>query len=1051
MRSEAVRELVVGIAGAGKTRHCLARSQAALAAGRPVLYLVPNADEAGLVRRRLLEAAGGGAVFLPGILTCRLLARRILDGGLPGWSERDPLARRLALRALVERWQGRLGPPRFERSAQTPGFLAALDELLAELAMAALPPAALTGLAAQAATAEDRRRLEALAGLAADFAGDPLQLDPPALLARAAALAAADPQQALADALAGNAAPSEALLVLDGFSHLSALELGLLEALLPAAGEACLALCLDPGDLAVGAGPRPPFEGLHALAQRCLEQGGWTLLPLGATRRAGSPWLRGLAARLFRPEAAESAPAEAAPATDAAAAADDAVGLIVGATPQDEAEGVLREIRRALAAGQAPEELAVLYRQETTGELLAGLLAAAGIPFAGERRRALTRFAAVDQALVLLDWAGGAAPADLPQRLRGGVGTPEPLLAELQALGSAQGLPAAAPWAPCFAAARAGDPEADWAWLDWRESLPAGPLAGGAWLERVVTPLLALLAKPLAAQLEACLLTAGRTPELAVLAADARALERLQAVAAGLAAALPAPRPPAAWAEWLRREADAESLAIPLGQEGGGLLLGNPFSLRLPELHTVFVCGLNEGQFPPAFREDPLLRDGERRALGGALPDRRQRLARERYLFYVACTRPAARLWLSWAKRDASGRPLAPSQFLAELRRLSPHWPEPRQLPALAMAEKLRDPVDRRALLRDCLLAGARREAPALASAAERWLRAQGEGSRLDAAARPRQEQALAGHPALGPHLESMLRLSASRLEAFAECPYRYLGTHLLGLEAAEDYEPGAREEGILLHRILELAYAAGTAPAPEGLAALHERAIAELATAMPGLASPRFRAGDARRLSLLAGFLARDAARIAACGFAPRPGGAELRFALPLAELPGGPEAADAGVLVTGVVDRVDADAAGRELVIDYKSGKAAIDPPDSEAPRRFQLALYAIARGREALLAGAAYCQLREAKPLRGYFSPDLEPQFKAWTTSGDQGRHWLDTEPWDAWLAQVAQRLRGIVGAIRAGQLAPAPRDGLASCRCCALRPLCRWEEEAELDDD
>ncbi len=1043
-----MRELVVGIAGSGKTRHSLARSQAALAAGRPVLYLVPNADEAALVRRRLLEAAGGGAVFLPGILTFRLLARRILDGGLPGWSERDPLARRLALRALVERWQGRLGPPRFERSAQTPGFLAALDELLAELAMAALPPAALAGLAAQAATAEDRRRLEALAGLAADFAGDPLQLDPPALLARAAALAAADPPRAFADAVARSTAPGEALLVLDGFSHLSALELGLLEALLPAAGEACLALCLDPADLTVGAGagPRPPFEGLHALAHRCLEQGGWTLLPLGATQRAASPWLRGLASRLFRPEAAE-----AAPAADGATAADGALGLIVGGTPQDEAEGILREIRRALAAGQAPEQLAVLYRQEATGELLAGLLAAAGIPFAGERRRALTRFAAVDQALVLLDWAGGDAPADLPQRLRGGVGTPEPLLAELQALGSAQGLPAAAPWAPCLAAARAGDPEADWAWLDWRESLPTGPMPGGAWLERVVTPLLTLLAKPLAAQLEACLLTAGRAPELAVLAADARALERLQALAAGLAAALPAPRPPAAWAELLRREADAESLAIPLGQEGGGLLLGNPFSLRLPELHTVFVCGLNEGQFPPAFREDPLLRDGERRALGGALPDRRQRLARERYLFYVACTRPAARLWLSWAERDAAGRPLAPSQFLSELRRLSPGWPEPRHLPALAMAEKLRDPVDRRALLRDRLLAGARREAPALATAAEAWLRAQGEGPRLDAAARPRHEPPLAGHPALGAHLEGMLRLSASRLEAFAECPYRYLGTHLLGLEAAEDFEPGVREEGSLLHRILELAYAEGTAPGPEGLAALHERAIGDLAAAMPGLASPRFRAGDARRLRLLAGFLARDAARIAACGFSPRPGGAELRFALPLAELPGGPDAADAGVLVTGVVDRVDADAAARELVIDYKRGKTEIEPPATEAPRRFQLALYAIARGREAPLAGAAYCQLREAKPLRGYFSADLKPQLEAWATRGDQGSHWLDAERWDAWLAQVAQRLRGIVVAIRGGQLDPTPRDGLDTCRCCALRPLCRWEEEAGLDGD
>ena len=1041
-----MRELVVGIAGSGKTRHCLARSRAALAAGRPVLYLVPNADEAALVRRRLLEAAGGAAAaFLPGILTCRLLARRILDGALPGWSERDPLARRLSLRALLERWQGRLGPPRFERSAQTPGFLAALDELLAELAMADLPPAVLAGLAAAATTAEDRRRLEALAALAAEAGGESLQFDPPALLARAAALAAADRQRALGVALARAAEAGDALLVLDGFSHLSALELGLLEALLPVAGEVCFALCLDPADLAVGAGPRPPFEGLQALARRCVDQGGWTLLPLGATRRAASPLLRGLAAQLFRSESALPLAREG---EDEGASA---LGLIVGGTPQDEAEGVLREIRRALAGGLAPEQIAVLYRQEATGELLAGLLVAAGIPLASEHRRALPRFAAVDQALVLLDLAGGASPADLPQRLRGGVGTPDALLAELQAEGRARGLPAAAPWAPSLAAARAAAPEADWAWLDWREALPAGPLAGATWLDAVVGPLLALLATPLAAQIEGALLTPGRGPELAILAADARALERLEAIAAGLATALPEPRSLAAWTERLRREADAESLSVPLGSEGGGLLLGNPFRLRLPELHTVFVCGLNEGLFPPAFREDPLLRDGERRALGGALPDRRQRLARERYLFYVACTRPAAKLWLSWAERDATGRPLAPSQFVGELRRLLPVWPEPRRLPALAMAEKLRDPVDLRGLLRDRLLAGARREAAALAAEADAWLRAQGEGPRLEAAQRRRGEPPLDGHPALAAHLPGTLRLSASRLEAFAECPYRFLGTHLLGLEEAEAFEPGAREEGLLLHRVLELAHAEGAAPPPAALAALHERAIAELSAELPGLSSPRFRAGDTRRLRLLEGFLARDAERIAACGFAPRAGGAEARFALPLAELPGGPDPADAGVVVTGIVDRVDVDGEGRELVLDYKSGQAVTERPDTALPRRFQLALYALARSREAAVAGAAYCQLQAANPLRGYFRADLKPQLGPWTVHSEKGGHWLDDEAWTAWLALVGTRLREIVGAIRDGRLEPLPREGLDSCGRCALRPLCRWEEEAALDGD
>lgn len=1044
-----MKELVVGSAGSGKTQHCLARSHAALAAGRPVLYLVPNADEAALVRRRLLEAAGGGAAFLPGILTFRLLARRVLDQALPGWSERDGLARRLALRALLDRWRGRFGLEGFERSARTVGFLAALDELLGELAEAAVPPSGLGLLAASAATAEDRRRLEILAGLAADFASEATPaaaasergpcLDAPALLARAAALLAEAP--ALAWPPAAETAPAEAaggrLLVLDGFSHLNALERRLLDALVAGSDETLLALCLDPADLAGEA--QPPFEALHALARHCLDQGGWTLRALGPTRRATVPLLRRYAGALFR-GAAEETPA---------GAPEAGLGLIAGGTAPDEAAGVLRELQRALAEGVAPERIAVLYRQESTGELLAERLAAAGIPFALARRRALARFAAVDQALALLDWAGGEAPVDLPQRLRGGVGTPEALLAELQALGEARGAPSALPWDALLVEVRASAPAADWAWLEWRDTLPAGPFAGEDWRRGVIAPLIGLLAPPLAAQLEAAFAEIDRAPELTVLAADARALERLQALASALADALPAPRSLAAWTELLRREVEAESLEIEIGREGGGVLLGNPYALRLPELDRVFVCGLNEGLFPPAFREDPLLRDAERRALSPDLPERRQRLARERYLFYVACTRPREQLWLSWAERDAAGRPLAESQFIAELRRLTPAWPTAQRLPALNLAEALRDPVDLRALLQSRLLAAARREAESLAAAAETWLRAQGEGERLAAALRAREEPPLAGHPALAPLLAGGLRLSASRLEAFAECPFRFLGTQLLGLEEAEDFEPGAREEGRLLHRVLELAYAAGAAP--QSLAEHYARALAELGAELPGLASPRFRAGDRRRLRLLEGFLARDAERLAATGFAPQPDALETHFALPLGELPGGPEPSDAGVLLSGVVDRVDRDGEGRELVLDYKRGETRVEPPDTEAPRLFQLALYAWARSRAARVAGSAYCSLREAKPLRGYFAPDLETVLKPYAVGGKQGQHWLDEAAWADWLAQVARRLRAIVGEIRDGLLAPRPRAGISTCEHCEARPFCRWEEEEGVDGD
>ena len=1018
-----MRELVVGIAGAGKTRHCLERCRRALDAGERVLYLVPNRDEAALVRRRLLGAAGAGAppagvaALLPGILTPRLLARRLLDDWLPGWAERSTVRRHQQLRALVETRRGRLGP--LEASARTPGFVAALDALLAELEGANIPPTAFPPLIAAAPSAADAGRLDSLQTLYRDFLSgrdDPKLLDPPSVLLRAAALAAADPARA-----AGGAQ----LLVLDGFSHLGPLELALVDALLAGVPAAAVSLCLDPADLERG--PAPPFEGLHALARHFLDAG-CALAPLGASRRSAAPLLGAAAAGLFRDDAP-------------AAPGGESLRLLIGGTPRDEAEGVLREVRRLLAAGTPPASIAVLYRQERYGDLLAELMDAAGVPFRAERRRPLVLAAGVDLALTLLDWAAGASVRDLPQRLRGFVDTDDALLAELAALGRGRGLPATGTWEALLGDAREREPDHDWAWLDWRLQVEDVPQDGRAFVDRTLHPLLALLAGPLGRRLEAALLAPGGGAELGDLAADARALERLGALGAELAAALPGLRGPAAWSELLRREAELDEPRETLGGETGGVLLGNPFALRLPELETVFVCGLNEGAFPPPAREDPLLRDAERRALGPALPDRAQRQARERYLFYVAATRPSRTLWLSHAERDATGRPLAPSLFLAELKRLSTDWPAPVRLPALATAEKLRDPVSLRALLRDRLLAEARREATALAAQAEAWLAAAGESARLVAARDRRPEPRLASQPALTSHLGAAsaggLRLSASRLEAFAECPYRFLGVNLLGLEAEEDFEPGVREEGRLLHAVLERVYRDPTDDST--LAEHYAAALEELADDdLPGLRSPRFRAGDLRRLALLEGFLRRDGDRLAASGFAPRPGSLESRFALPL-------DAPSGGVTLSGIVDRVDVDADGREFVLDYKRGEKVIEAPGSESATLFQLALYAIARGREATVAGAAYANLRGEKPLRGYFRDDLAATLEPFAVRGSHGAAWLDLDAWQAWLDGVAERLRAVVAEIRGGRLEPAPREGIDTCERCAIRPICRWPED------
>ena len=50
----------------------------------------------------------------------------------------------------------------------------------------------------------------------------------------------------------------------------------------------------------------------------------------------------------------------------------------------------------------------------------------------------------------------------------------------------------------------------------------------------------------------------------------------------------------------------------------------------------------------------------------------RERLARERYYGYIACTRASERLMLTYAREDADGKILNPSPFIAHLQNIFP-------------------------------------------------------------------------------------------------------------------------------------------------------------------------------------------------------------------------------------------------------------------------------------------------------------------------------------------------------------------------------------------
>jgi ATP-dependent helicase/DNAse subunit B len=86
------------------------------------------------------------------------------------------------------------------------------------------------------------------------------------------------------------------------------------------------------------------------------------------------------------------------------------------------------------------------------------------------------------------------------------------------------------------------------------------------------------------------------------------------------------------------------------------------YEARQWELPVVFVCGLLERVFPKYHGENPVLGDAERRRLG--LPGSTEAQAEERFLFDLASTRATEQVVLSYAQFDEKGEETLPSFFL---------------------------------------------------------------------------------------------------------------------------------------------------------------------------------------------------------------------------------------------------------------------------------------------------------------------------------------------------------------------------------------------------
>ena len=458
---------------------------------------------------------------------------------------------------------------------------------------------------------------------------------------------------------------------------------------------------------------------------------------------------------------------------------------------------------------------------------------------------------------------------------------------------------------------------------------------------------------------------------------------------------------------------------------------------------VVFLLGLEEGSLPRRDRPSPLLDDDARRELGGRL-ERPDTVARDRYLFYTACTRATRRLVLVREAASDDGVPREPSPFWndvcalfdpVDVARATRRRPLSSLTWALESAPSERERL--RALVR--LAVDDPDSADALAAAngwSRRLVRARG------AFDRPTRLQS----PAVLDTLSGRTVFSATELERFADCSSAWFVDRVIDPKTI-DAEPDPLLRGQVVHTTLNRFYSAlpreldAERVTPENLEAALALVRSCLDDALESgvrLDLTELQAVELRQTLLadLEGFV-RDEAE-SEVAFVPRR--LEVAFGSERAapELQRGLSLGD-GLWLSGKIDRIDIDPfSTRGIIHDYKSGKGAHSARDIDREMRLQIPLYVLALrdlvGVEPL--GGVYRALSGKRVTRGMLRESAREDLPGFARDDylDEDAFWAQAETARERAALNAQR-------IRAGDVQHDPRWDGECPSWCDLWPMCR----------
>ncbi len=237
------------------------------------------------------------------------------------------------------------------------------------------------------------------------------------------------------------------------------------------------------------------------------------------------------------------------------------------------------------------------------------------------------------------------------------------------------------------------------------------------------------------------------------------------------------------------------------------VLIGTIDRSRHPDLKAVFLAGATQKQFPSAIKTEDLLTEDDRSTAGRydfTLAEEKGlagQLNRRRYLAYIAFTRPASRLYITYPLVDSSGSSTVRSRFVGDLQSLFCDLDE------TVYCREQSEPAEscNKTLLADCLCQRAERGA-----LSKKFLAEICKDSRLSPAGEI-AEKAIGYENSAAIDSETAkeffggnISCSSSRLSTFAACPYQHFAKYMLGLRERKIFAFERLDLGLFYHNVLE-------------------------------------------------------------------------------------------------------------------------------------------------------------------------------------------------------------------------------------------------------